>query len=118
MAFIAMEELAKNDERVKALTNEEQKAKIIESFGEVGNEVSSDDFAWLELLERTKETDIIKNKLNNFILILENDINLKGRIVLYLIKLTKLSNLKFTLRSSPSHTFCEMLSIRRHIYYT
>ena len=81
-SFLAMEELAKNDNGVKALTVEEQKEKIVESFAEVGAEVNSDDFAWLELLERTKETNIIKNKLNNFILILENDINLKGRIAL------------------------------------
>lgn len=31
--------------------------------------------------------------------------------VLHPFELTKLSNLKFNLRSSPSQTFCEMLSI-------
>ena len=80
-SYLAMEALAKNDSAVKALADEEQKAKIVDTFKDVPT-VADKDFNWLKQLELVEKTGEIKNRLNNFIIILENDPNLKGKIAL------------------------------------
>lgn len=82
-SYLAMEDLARSDSAVKALANEEQKAKIADTFKDITTVAATDeDFEWLKLLEMNEKTGKIENKLNNFIIILENDQNLKGRIAL------------------------------------
>lgn len=81
-SFLAMSELASNDEAVKKLFDEEEAEKVRHAFDDV--EISGKteaDFSWIGSLDRTKSGDV-KNTIDNYKLILENDEDLKGKIAL------------------------------------
>jgi len=79
-SFLAMSELASEDEEVKMLLGKERLDEALEDFeleeGEEGKELDTE---WLKLLEYDKKGNIVQT-IKNTVTVLENDPMLKGRI--------------------------------------
>lgn len=83
-SYLAMLEFANNDKKVKKLMQKERRESALEDFEDIGtDEESTEDIEgddnWLEKLETTKNGKNL-NTINNIIIILKNDPNLKGKI--------------------------------------
>lgn len=77
-SFLKMREFAEQDKKCKATLNRERQAVAAADFEGVG--ADTDDSAdWRDDLEYKVNTDILKNTINNYHIILNNDPNLKGK---------------------------------------
>lgn len=80
----AMTKLARGDQAVMTLLDEERHAQAVDVFKDHVTDVGKDpheDKSWLGQLERT-EQGAIKKTTNNIIIILENDPEMRGKIAL------------------------------------
>lgn len=84
-SYTAMKKLALEDANVAALMNSEMVANAKDVFNIVGsdeeNTQAEDELNWLSQLERSEDGKIQKT-INNIVLILENDPNLKDKIAI------------------------------------
>lgn len=80
-SFMAMSRLAMDDTAVSELTAREKIEEAKKAFGEPGlPEQNEDDMAWMSRLTRDSNNRFEKT-INNAVLVLEHDPNLKGKIV-------------------------------------
>lgn len=78
-SFIKMCELAENDKQCRATLNKERQQAAAADFAGVTTEGIDDNYDWCNDLEYNSNSNILKNTINNFLIILNNDPNLKGR---------------------------------------
>lgn len=82
-SYLAMQELARSDKRVMAALDAENYQTAVNVFDKVVdvNPSVEPETGWMEKLDRTQKGEI-KKTTSNIMLILENDRELKGKIVL------------------------------------
>ncbi len=82
-SYLAMLEFASNDKKVKKLMQKERRESALEDFEDIEDEDYAEDIeendSWLEKLETNKNGKNL-NTINNIVIILKNDPNLKGKI--------------------------------------
>ena len=83
-SYLAMLEFANNDKKVKKLMQKERRESALADFEDIDTDEENtedieEDDNWLEKLETTKNGKNL-NTINNIIIILKNDPNLKGKI--------------------------------------
>lgn len=78
-SYLAMVELATDDERVKQTLGREAQERAAQDFGEPLEESEGDE--WMSKLELNKQGKVVETR-HNILLILEHDPRLKGRIAL------------------------------------
>lgn len=79
-SFLKMCEFAEQDKGCRATLNRERQAAAASDFTGVGAGNTSDDSAdWRDDLEYKVNTDILKNTINNYLIVLNNDPALKGK---------------------------------------
>lgn len=76
-SFIQMCELAVNDRSCKVTLNKERQAQATKDFD--GVTVDDTDLDWVEELDYNARGDAVKNTINNYFIILNNDPALKGK---------------------------------------
>ena len=88
-SYLAMLELANNDKQVKKLLQKERIGSALRDFEDIEDIEDIEDYedienteddSWLEKLETNKNGKNL-NTINNIVIILKNDYNLKGKIV-------------------------------------
>lgn len=80
-SYLAMTEYAAKNDQVKQRLGEEQLEEAGIDFDVVEDGQSKADTEWLQKLERHYKTGEILSTRDNILLVLENDFNLKGKIV-------------------------------------
>lgn len=87
-SYKAMRKLALEDKHVTALINKEKREQVEEAFQSTNTSMDSvakqvkDDLEWMSKLSRNTNTGSIEKTINNIILILENAVDVKGKIAL------------------------------------
>lgn len=79
-SYLAMQEFAAKDENVKKQLALEKIEEAKQDFESV-KVIAENNSEWLKTLERHPKTGVISSTRNNALIILENDPNLKGKIV-------------------------------------
>ena len=82
-SYLAMQELARSDKRVMAALDQERYQNAVDVFGKAVdvNEGVQPAINWMEKLDRTQKGEVRKTT-SNIMLILENDPEIKNKIVL------------------------------------
>lgn len=79
-SYIAMQDLAGKDSRVRVALARERQQTIDDDFNGVGEEEEPQDDAWKADLEWVQSGERPKNTIKNVVVILENDRNFKGKL--------------------------------------
>ena len=87
-SYLAMCELAVADQKVSRQMAKERAASAVSDFGKLATTTAAEDapeeasYDWTAELELNKQTGAIKATIDNIWLILENDLNLRGKFAL------------------------------------
>ena len=79
-SFQQMCEFARKDKACRATLNKERADSVAKDFGEVAAAETSDSLEWMDELEFKDASDIIKNTINNYHIILHHDPSLTGKM--------------------------------------
>lgn len=77
-SYLAMCEFASKDKRVRETISKERMQQVAEEFEFIVDPAEDADMSWTGLLEVNRKGDVVST-INNVLIILENDPNLKGR---------------------------------------
>lgn len=81
-SFIKMCELAENDKKCRATLNKERQQAAAADFAGITADTATDgadDYDWCNDLEYNASNGILKSTINNYLILLNNDPNLKGK---------------------------------------
>ena len=80
-SFMAMSRLARDDKAVSSLMTKEAFAQAQAAFDEPVDRAEETDYSWMDRLTKDASGKIAKT-INNAVLVLENDPNLKGKVAI------------------------------------